>query len=76
MCIAPAILVACELDKAVGFAARSTRLTHGADEAIFYSELLAEELWNQEPNKMHPETKHPLDIARNEVMSGGYVKET
>lgn len=76
MRLAPAILAACELDEAVRFAARSTRLTHGADEAIFYSELLAEELWNQEPNKRHPETKHPLDIARNEVMSGGYVKET
>jgi len=76
MRLAPAILAACELDEAVRFAAQSTRLTHGADEAIFYSELLAEELWNQEPNKMHPETKHPLDISRNEVMSGGYVKET
>ena len=46
MRLAPAILAACELDEAVRFAARSTRLTHGADEAIFYSELLAEELWN------------------------------
>lgn len=76
MRLAPAILAASNLDEAVHFARESTRLTHGADEALFYSALLAEELWTQQASESMAHTKHSLDIARHEVLSGGYVKET
>ncbi len=76
MRLAPAILAACDLDEAVHYAKESTRLTHGADEALFYSGLLAEELWSRQASKTMAQSKYPLDIDRHEVMSGGYVKET
>ena len=76
MRLAPAILAASNLDEAVHYAKESTRLTHGADEALFYSGLLAEELWSRKASKTMAQSKHPLDIDRHEVMSGGYVKET
>ena len=76
MRLAPAILAASTQGQAIKFARDTTRLTHGASEAIFYSELLALELWNAKASEEKQETKLPSDINRNDVMSGGYVKET
>ena len=76
MRLAPAILAASTQGQAIKFARDTTRLTHGASEAIFYSELLASELWNAKASEEKQETKLPSDINRNDVMSGGYVKET
>ena len=76
MRLAPAILAASSRHQASEYASESTRLTHGCDEALFYSSLLANELWDKKPNEKLKHTKHPLDIDRLQVMSGGYVKET
>ena len=76
MRLAPAIIAAGNVDEAVHFARETTRLTHGAEEALTYSEMLAKELWHREPLVEYVEWKHASDIARHEVMSGGYVKET
>ena len=76
MRLAPAIIAAGNVDEAVHFARETTRLTHGAEEALTYSEMLAKELWHREPLAEYADWKHARDIARHEVMSGGYVKET
>ena len=76
MRLAPAIIAASKVDEAVHFARETTRLTHGAEEALNYSEMLAKELWHREPRAEYADWKHARDIARHEVMSGGYVKET
>ena len=76
MRLAPAILAAHSEAEAVNFAVESTRLTHGAEEALMYSGLLAKELWRRQPDAEAKRYKHNKYIRRNEVMSGGYVKET
>ena len=76
MRLAPAIIAARSEEQAIFNARESTRLTHGAEEALFYSEVLAKELWNKEALKEMEFIKHPIDIVREDVMSGGYVKET
>ena len=76
MRLAPAIIAARSEEQAVYYARESTRLTHGAEEALFYSELIAKELWNKSASNEDEDKKHPLDIKREDVMSGGYVKET
>ena len=76
MRLAPAIITAKTKDEAIMFAKESTRLTHGAKEALMYSEVLAAELWDRKPSELGAKLKHPLDINRSEVLSGGYVKET
>lgn len=76
MRLAPAIIAARSEEQAVYYARESTRLTHGAEEALLYSELLAKELWNKSALNEDEDKKHPLDIKREDVMSGGYVKET
>ena len=76
MRLAPAIIAASKVDEAVHFARETTRLTHGAEEVLTYSEMLAKELWHREPLAEYVEWKHASDVSRHEVMSGGYVKET
>lgn len=76
MRLAPAILAARSEAEAVNYAVESTRLTHGAEEALMYSRLLAKELWRRQPDAEAKRYKHNKYIRRNEVMSGGYVKET
>lgn len=76
MRLAPAILFAKTEEEAVINSRESTRLTHGAEEALFYSEIFAKELFKAEINPEFDEFKHPLNIERVNVMSGGYVKET
>ena len=43
---------------------------------FFFSEIFARELFGREVSGDYEKYKHPLDIAREDVMSGGYVKET
>ena len=74
MRLAPAILAASTERQAIHYAMETTRLTHGAEEALFYSKVLASELWNAASKS--DDTKLHNDISRNRVMSGGYVKET
>ena len=76
MRLAPAIIAGRYRDEAVHFAKETTRLTHGAEEALKYSAALAEELWQQEALDEYADLKHSTDIDRHQVMSGGYVKET
>ena len=76
MRLAPAVIAAGNIDEAVHFARETTRLTHGAEEALTYSEILAKELWHQEPLAGYENWKHNAGIARHEVKSGGYVQET
>ena len=76
MRLAPAILSARSEEEAIEYAVETTRLTHGAEEALFYSEILARELWNRQPIEEYRYLKHTPSIKREDVMSGGYVKET
>ena len=76
MRLAPAIIFAQSEDEAAHLARETTRLTHGANEALFYSEIFARELFGRSIKDEYREYKHPLNIAREDVMSGGYVKET
>ena len=76
MRLAPAILAARSETEAVNYAVETTRLTHGAEEALKYSEILAKELWRRQPDAEAKRYKHSKYIRRNKVMSGGYVKET
>ena len=76
MRLAPAVIVSRTKEEALLFAKESTRLTHGAEEALMYSEMFAEEMWEGRVLPKYASYKHPLDIDRKDVMSGGYVKET
>ena len=76
MRLAPAILAARSEEAAINYAVESTRLTHGAEEALMYSGLLAKELWRRQPDAEAMLLKHQKNVRRSEVMSGGYVKET
>jgi len=76
MRLAPAIIFAHSEDDASYLARETTRLTHGANEALFYSEIFARELFSRTISNEYSQYKHPINIAREDVMSGGYVKET
>ena len=78
MRLAPAV-VANHTDKeqAVGDAVNQSRITHSASECLLYAELLAETLY--EGNPFIPSVEPyvlPDDTDWNELLSGGYVKET
>ena len=74
--MAPSLIIARNKEDALIFARESTRLTHGAEEALMYSEIFADEMWEGRVLLKYASFRHPLDIARKDVMSGGYVKET
>ena len=76
MRIAPALIAARTKDEAIFFARESTRLTHGAEEALLYSELFAEEVWQGRLLPQYARYRLPLDIDRKNILSGSYVKET
>ena len=76
MRLAPSLIIARNKEDALIFARESTRLTHGAEEALMYSEIFADEMWEGRVLLKYASFRHPLDIARKDVMSGGYVKET
>ena len=70
MRLASAIIAGRYRDEAVYFAKETTRLTHGADEALKYCEALTEEFWEQGSLSDHADLKHPTNIDRHQVMSG------
>ena len=76
MRLAPVLIVAKNKSEAIYLARESTRLTHGAEEALMYSEMFAEEVWDGRILPQYVDYRHPLDIDRDDVSSGGYVKET
>lgn len=76
MRLAPAIIFAQNEEEAITLARETTRLTHGAEEALFYSEIFAQELHSRSIKPELAKYKHSVDINRKKVMSGGYVKET
>lgn len=76
MRLAPAIIVADSLCQAVEYAVCSTMLTHASPECIKYARLLAEEIWFGFHRKANDKYRLPKNTPREDVMSGGYVKET
>jgi ADP-ribosyl-[dinitrogen reductase] hydrolase len=76
MRMAPVIMIAKNPFHAMQLATQQTLLTHGSNLCIEYSLMLAEELYHGYPIARYKEYKLPLDINENEVMSGGFVKET
>lgn len=76
MRMAPVIMVANNPYHAMQLATQQTLLTHGSNLCVEYSIMLAEELYYGYPITRYNEYKLPADIKVNEVMSGGFVKET
>ena len=76
MRLAPALIASRTKEECLMFARETTRLTHGAEEALMYSEIFAEEIWEGRVLPKYVRYKHPLNIDRDDIMSGGYVKET
>ncbi len=76
MRLAPVIMIANNPHEAIKLATQQTLLTHGSELCVQYSMMLAEELYHGYACKKYDEFKLNLDINRNDVMSGGFVKET
>ena len=76
MRMAPVIIFAKDLDQAKILAVQQTLLTHGSELCVKYSTMLAEELYTGKAIEKYSEYKLPNSINREEVMSGGFVKET
>ena len=76
MRMAPVIMVANNPYHAMQLATQQTLLTHGSNLCVEYSIMLAEELYYGYPITRYNDYKLPDDIKVNEVMSGGFVKET
>ena len=76
MRMAPVIMVANNPYHAMQLATQQTLLTHGSNLCVEYSIMLAEELYYGYPITRYNNYKLPHDIKVNEVMSGGFVKET
>ena len=76
MRMAPVIMVANNPYHAMQLATQQTLLTHGSNLCVEYSIMLAEELYYGYPITRYNDYKLPSDIKVNEVMSGGFVKET
>ena len=64
MRLAPAILAARSEAEAVNYAVESTRLTHGAEEALMYSKFLAKELWLRQPDAEAMRHKHHKNVRQ------------
>ena len=76
MRLAPVIILAKDLNDAVRLSIQQTLLTHGSELCVKYSIMLAEELFTGEALKKYSKFKLPNTIKREEVRSGGFVKET
>lgn len=76
MRIAPVVLCAKSREHVIQLATQQTLLTHGSEECVQYSCMLAEELYCGAPLQKYVKYRHPIDIDRKDVMSGGYVVET
>ena len=76
MRMAPVIIFAKDLDQAKILAVQQTLLTHGSELCVKYSTMLAEELYTGKAIEKYSQYKLPDNVKREEVMSGGFVKET
>ena len=76
MRIAPVIIFAKDLDEAKRLAVQQTLLTHGSELCVKYSTMFAEELYTGKAIEKYSQYKLPDNVKREEVMSGGFVKET
>ena len=76
MRMAPVIMISRNPHEAIKLATQQTLLTHGSELCVQYSVMLAEELFHGYACKKYDDFKLNLDIDRNDVMSGGFVKET
>ena len=76
MRLAPVIILAKDLNDAVRLSIQQTLLTHGSELCVKYSIMLAEELYAGHPVEKYSKFKLPNTIKREEVRSGGFVKET
>ncbi len=76
MRMAPVIIFAKDLDQAKTLAVQQTLLTHGSELCVKYSTMLAEELYTGKAIEKYSQYKLPDNVKREEVMSGGFVKET
>jgi len=76
MRMAPAVISAYRVEEAVELALGQTKLTHNNPEVLMYSEVFAKELWHGKPLPEYDHLRLPKDTPRQNVMSGGYVKES
>lgn len=78
MRLAPAVVAnSTDLEKAVKAAIDQSRITHASDECILYAELLAKVLYYGDPFiEDVADYVLPDDTPWEEILSGGYVKET
>ena len=76
MRIAPIVLCAKYREHLGQLAVQQTLLTHGSEDCVLYSRVFAEELYANAPLQQYRHLRLPVDTDRNDVMSGGYVKET
>ena len=74
--MAPVIIVAGDRDEAIRLAIQQTLLTHGSQLCVQYSVMLAEELFLGKSLSKYSKYKLSDEIKRQDVMSGGFVKET
>ncbi len=72
----PVVIAARNEEEAVRNAVCQTSLTHNNKEVLLYSEAFARELWHGKELDEYNHLKLPPDTPRQEVKSGGYVKET
>ena len=76
MRMAPVIIVARDRDEAIRLGIQQTLLTHGSQLCVQYSVMLAEELFLGKSLSKYSKYKLSDEIKRQDVMSGGFVKET
>jgi ADP-ribosyl-[dinitrogen reductase] hydrolase len=63
-------------DKSITEAIQQTLLTHGSNMCVDYSVAFASDLISCGESDQYKALRLPYDIERQDVMSGGYVKET
>ena len=76
MRMAPVIIVSRDRDEAVRLAIQQTLLTHASQLCVQYSIMFAEELYAGNPIAKYSKFKLPDKTRREDVLSGGFVKET
>jgi len=76
MRMAPVIIAAKDEAQALDWALRQTKLTHACEECQIFSEAFAKELWRGKALEEYEHLRLPVETPREEVLSGGYVKES
>ena len=76
MRLAPVVMVSATPERAMEVAVAQSILTHGSAKCLNYSRIFAHELWHGDALRRYRNYRHPLDIDRKQVMSGGYIVET